>query len=92
VTPLACVCGAAYARHRGCYSFQMAVDALRDAAQAAGDEGGGYRSRRAVLWWLRVLKLRDWYMTHATCGAPMPDVSETSQECEVALDAEFLAM
>jgi hypothetical protein len=70
----------------------MAVDQLRDAAKAAGDEGGGFRSRRAVLWWLRCLKLRDWYMAHAGCGSPLPEPSGDCQDCAIALDAEILAM
>jgi hypothetical protein len=70
----------------------MAADQLRDAAKAAGDEGGGFRSRRAVLWWLRCLKLRDWYLSHAGCGSPMPEMSEDGQDYAVALDAEILAM
>lgn len=92
VSAEACSCGATYHKHRGCYSFQMAVDQLRDAAKACGDEGGGFRSRRAVLWWLRCMKLADWYLTHAGCGVPLPEPSEDCRDYAVALDAEILAM
>jgi hypothetical protein len=62
------VCGASYRAHRGSYSGDEAARQLRAAAKAAGDDGGGYRSRRAVLWWLRCLKLEDWYLSHLFCG------------------------
>lgn len=63
------VCGARYVDHRGSYDGQEAARRLRDAAKAAGDDSGGFRSRRAVLWWLRVLKLEDWYLAHLLCGS-----------------------
>lgn len=62
------VCGALYQAHRGTYDGHEAARRLRAAAKAAGDDGGGFRSRRAVLWWLRVLKLEDWFTAHLLCG------------------------
>ena len=63
-----CDCGAAYADHRGSYGFHEAAQRLRAMAKAAGDEGGGFRSRGAVLWVLRTLKLESWYLEHWPCG------------------------
>lgn len=43
------------------------VDLLRRAAQAAGDDGGGFRSRRPVLWAMRVVKMSRWLWRHRLC-------------------------
>lgn len=68
------VCGEAYATFRPGVSFAEGAQLVR---LAAGDRhecgGGGYRSRRPVLWAMRVLKLREWYLRHATCA---PDAVE----------------
>lgn len=63
------VCGALYSAHRGSYGFQEAAQRIRQGAKAEGDAGGGYRSRRPVLWALRCLKLEDWYLEHWPCGS-----------------------
>lgn len=63
------VCGASYAAHRAFPGFGEGARRLRQAAKADGDEGGGFRSRRSVLWQMRVAKLEDWYMNHHHCGA-----------------------
>lgn len=62
------VCGARYQAFRS-GSFEEAAHRLRAAAKADGDAGGGFRSRRAVLWWRRVIKLEAWYLEHYMCGA-----------------------
>lgn len=62
-----------YRDHRGGYGFAEATHRLRQSAKGEGDDGGGYRSRRSVLWWLRVLKLEDWYQTHGECGRTWAD-------------------
>lgn len=62
------VCGARYERHRAGVDWTDAVQRLRAAARAEGDAGGGFRSRRPVLWTLRTLKLESWYQAHYACG------------------------
>lgn len=73
VGPTACRCGATYASWHPGVTFAQGCQLVR---LVAGDRhecgGGGYRSRRAVLWAMRVLKLRAWYTEHATCA---PDVT-----------------
>jgi hypothetical protein len=69
----ACICGETYAAFRvfpvGGYRgarFSEGCDAIR--RQAGGyDAGGGYRSRRAVLWAMRVIKLTAWFDEHSGC-------------------------
>jgi len=61
-------CGDSYKDFRGPLDFASAADLIRRTAKAAGDMGGGFRSRRAVLWWMRVGKLDAWYLKHMVCG------------------------
>lgn len=49
-------------------TFEAGAQAIRAAARADGDDGGGFRSRRAVLWAMRVLRLEAWYWRHQGCG------------------------
>ena len=75
-------CGGEYKRFRGSKGFADAADDLRRAAKAAGDEGGGFRSRGAVLWWMRVNKLDEWYLKHWPC--------QMIPRSEWAIDPEFI--
>lgn len=63
------VCGASYSRHRAFPDFATGAQRLRLAAKAEGDTGGGFRSRRSVLWQMRIAKLEDWFLNHHHCGA-----------------------
>lgn len=68
--------------HRGGgYDFQTAANRLRVAAKADGDEGGGYRSRRAVLYWLHVLKLESFYLEHMMCGQLHHELEQAKAGC-----------
>lgn len=64
-------CGAKYRAHRASglvdYGWHDAVEAVRS-ANGGYRSGGGYRSRGAVLWAKRALKLADWYMFHEAMG------------------------
>lgn len=64
------VCGADYDDHKAGVTFDAATTNLRAAAGGFA-EGGGYRSRGPVLHMMRVMKLADWYQTHAPCGYAM---------------------
>ena len=59
-----CVCGARYKSSRFGLRWEDGVRLVR----SANGEGGGYRSRGAVLWALRVLKTDRWWAEHAVCG------------------------
>jgi len=68
-----CVCGATYRDFRAFpkskkkhYRFSQAADLIRRAA-GGWESGGGFRSRRVVLWTMRVIKLTEWYEQHAGC-------------------------
>lgn len=73
-------CGALYADHRGEYGFEAACQRMRSVAAADGDERGGYRSRGAVLWALRVLKAEDWLLAHIYCDPKYQDEPSESEE------------
>lgn len=64
------VCGACYRDHRSVAVEYDWIDAAETVRQANGgwESGGGYRSRGAVLWAMRVGKLTDWYFVHSQCG------------------------
>ena len=80
------VCGALYLDHKGPGGFSDAAQQLRSEARREGDLGGGFRSRRPVLWRMRVTKLADWFLEHAVCGSgwceqtdmplPLPTVTD----------------
>ncbi len=63
-----CTCGGTYAAFRSGATFADASLRLRQAAKAAGDDGGGFRSRRPVLTQLRAIKLEAWFLEHWPCG------------------------
>lgn len=65
-------CGERYDEYVAGITFDAAAHRLRQAAKAAGDEGGGYRSRGPVLWVMRCMKLEDWYMRHFGCCPDEP--------------------
>ncbi|MCP4244582.1 MAG: hypothetical protein GY772_28910 [bacterium] len=66
VGPDSCkVCGEDYRRWHPGIGWEAAEDQLRQANAATG---GGYRSRGAILWSARVLKLSAWYARHLACG------------------------
>lgn len=62
------ICGAWYGDHTaGEFAgarWEDGVAAVRHAAQADGDDGGGYRSKGPVLWAMRTLKTHDFNMVH----------------------------
>ncbi len=62
------VCGKTYLAHRAPSGNDEALQLVRQANKAAGDDGGGYRSRGPMLWARKILKLEHWYETHMTCG------------------------
>lgn len=84
VNETACQCGALYVDFRAYPSFADAADRLRKAAQAAGDDGGGYRSRRPVLWVMRCIKLDAWFQEHYACGGHYPVEVEKPYEVTAA--------
>jgi hypothetical protein len=68
-----CVCGALYDEFRAFppskkkgQRFSRAANHVRTAA-GGFESGGGYRSRRVVLWMMRVIKLAEWYESHVGC-------------------------
>ncbi len=61
-------CDGTYADFRSGVSFADAAMILRSAAKAEGDAGGGFRTRRAVLWVMRAAKLRGFVAAHYGCG------------------------
>lgn len=61
---VSCVCGARYKPSRFGLRWEDGVRLVR----GANGEGGGYRSRGAVLWALRVLKMDRWYAEHSPCS------------------------
>jgi hypothetical protein len=65
-------CAEDYTRWVAGITFDDGVQALRQAAKADGDLGGGYRSRGPVLWRMRILKLEAWYERHLECERPDP--------------------
>lgn len=62
-----CICGEEYRNHRCWIHFSEACTQFRVAARNQGIRGGGFRSRRAILWMMRVIKLADWYEEHHGC-------------------------
>jgi hypothetical protein len=74
VTETKCsACGRTYENHRAGVGNDDALNLVRSAAKADGDEGGGFRSRGPMLWAKRVLKLSHWYETHYQCGQGLPE-------------------
>lgn len=61
-----CTCGATYDKHRSGVSYGVACDALKTAWGTG--EGKTFRSRGAVLFMMKSMKLDDWYQTHYDCG------------------------
>lgn len=68
-----CVCGAIYDQFRAFppskkkgQRFSRGTNMIRLAA-GGFESGGGFRSRRAVLWAMRVIKLAQWYEEHVGC-------------------------
>lgn len=85
-----CSCGCNYATFRAGYTFHDAVYVLRNRAKGEGDEGGGFRSRRPVLWVLRVLKLGLWFQVHEGCGPGRALTGPTIDEVDLAALRERL--
>lgn len=65
-----CACGASYHSSHFSIRFTDGATLLRTINQSSS---GGYRSRRAVLWAMRVLKLQHWYNQHWACGWALED-------------------
>ena len=68
-------CGELYRDFRSGSSFAEAAQRVRSAARTADDwtgdpreHPGGYRSRGAILWAWRVIKIERWYLHHRPCG------------------------
>ncbi len=59
------VCGERYVDFRAAITFCEGIACLRKHNE---EINGGFRSRRAVLWAMRVLKLSEWYARHWHCG------------------------
>ena len=64
VTTDSCCCGSVYEWDADKVSWQDGVVRFR---QANGDQG--FRSRKAVLWCMRVEKMERWFLTHEGCEA-----------------------
>lgn len=63
----ACICGEEYKDFRIDFSFTEARELVKERCLTL--EGhDGYKSRRSVLWAMRVVKLEAWYMRHALCN------------------------
>ncbi len=77
-----CACGAEYKAYRSPYCFADAATSLRVAARSQGIPGEGFRTRRAVLWMLRVMKLQEWYTEHLFCGQFLEMDEEVDSEME----------
>lgn len=71
VSKWTCVCGASYDSSAYGITFQQGVDLVR-ANNDPQVHGGGYRSRRPVLWAMHVLKLAAWYQEHSACQSGEP--------------------
>lgn len=59
-------CGEEYRRFVPGITFADGVALVRQ-VNGGFESGGGWRSRGAVLWAMRVLKLDAWYMKHSCC-------------------------
>lgn len=66
-----CVCGAEYKNFR-LFSYRTSqgnrFSEACNRVRLANGERGGFRSRGAVLWALRVMKLQAWYDAHYACS------------------------
>lgn len=60
-------CGERYEDFNAGVTWDDGVELLRRAAQAQGDDGGGFRSRGPVLWAMRAVKMSRWLWRHRLC-------------------------
>ncbi len=83
VDGIECVCGSKYRNFRAGVDFSEAASAVR-IHNGGYENGGGYRSRRVVLWMMHCNKLSVWYTEHFMCGQlePGPPPEDHESACE----------
>jgi hypothetical protein len=79
VDDVECVCmdhPGTYKNFNSRVTFGEAADRVRQVNRDNPNAPGGWRSRGAVLWAMRVIKLERWYDAHAGCGFEIPEDPE----------------
>ena len=61
----ACICGESYSVFSCGVTFTEARNAIKELNR---DNYDGFKTRRTVLWMMRVMKLESWYLRHTLCG------------------------
>lgn len=84
VTKDSCECGAVYDWDADKVRWADGVERMRLAnGEDEHGNGGGFRSRSAILWAMHVVKVEAWYLAHSACDQrpmiPMPQPPRHNQ-------------